>query len=230
MTTQVVTVHPETTVKEVARLLGEHRISAVPVLDQDKTLVGVVSEADLLRKEADQDGPGRLPLTIRSRRAVHEARAKADAETAGELMTSPAIGIAPDASVVDAARLMERHSVKRLPVVDGAGRLRGIVSRGDLLRVFLRTDERIRGEILEDLLRRDLWVDPESITVHVHDGVVELTGEMEHKTLARILVRMCRGVDGVVRVHDHLTWALDDTKVHPTELPQLHGRGGWGRD
>lgn len=230
MTTQVVTVHPETTFKEVTRLLREHHISAVPVLDQDKLVAGVVSEADLIRKEADQEGPGRLPLNVRSRRAVRNARDKADAETAGGLMTAPAVVIAPDATITDAARLMERHNVKRLPVVDEAGRLRGIVSRCDLLRVFLRTDERIEREILEDVLRRDLWVDPDSITVRVRDGVVELSGEMEHKTLTRILVRMCRGVDGVVQVHDHLTWSLDDTKVHPSDLRQLHGQPGRGLD
>lgn len=217
MTTSVITAHTDTPFKEVVRLLREHRISAVPVLDEHKTVVGVVSEADLLRREADSEGPARLAVTPRSRRAVREARAKADAEAAGELMTSPAIVVDHGATAGEAARLMERHQVKRLPVLKG-GRLCGIVSRCDLLRVFLRSDGDIRTEIREDVLRRDLWVDPDTVGVHVLDGVVTLSGEMESRTLTHILARMTRGVDGVVKVHDKLTYGVDDTEFRPASV------------
>ncbi|MDI2125454.1 CBS domain-containing protein [Yinghuangia seranimata] len=220
MTEPVVTVQTDTPFKEIVRVLREHAVSATPVLDQDKAVVGVVSEADLLRKEADSEGPARLPVAVHSRRAVREARGKAEGETAGELMTAPAVVVGPGATVGEAARLMERHGVKRLPVVDASGRLRGIVSRCDLLRVYLRPDEAIRAEIRDDLLRRDLWVDPDSLDVRVLDGVVTLAGEMENKTLTSLLVRMVRGVDGVVQVHDRLAFAVDDTKLRPGDAPR----------
>jgi CBS domain-containing protein len=128
-------------------------------------------------------------------------------------MTSPAVVVDPSATVGEAARLMERHGVKRLPVVDAQGRLRGIVSRWDLVRVFTRPDEHIRAQICEEVIRHDLWIAPGTVTVHVTDGVVDLTGELDNKTLARVLVRMCHGVDGVIKVRDHLTWAVDDTRI-----------------
>ncbi|WP_436776441.1 CBS domain-containing protein [Yinghuangia sp. YIM S09857] len=223
MTTDVVTVHTDTPFKEIVRVLGQHRISAVPVLDPDKTVVGVVSEADLLRKEADSEGPTRLPGTVHTPRTVRAARGKAEAETAAGLMTSPAVTIDRAATVGQAARAMERHDVKRLPVVDH-GQLCGIVSRCDLLRVFLRPDDRIRDEILDEVIRRDLWIDPATVTVRVADGVVHLEGELENKTTARILTRMCRGVDGVVQVHDHLTYTVDDTKLKTSAIPPRPGR------
>ncbi|UGQ12599.1 CBS domain-containing protein [Yinghuangia sp. ASG 101] len=215
MTPEVVTVHTDTPFKKVVGILREHHISAAPVLGRDGVVVGVVSEADLLRKEADSDGPAGPPRTVRSRRAVRRARRKAAAETAGDLMTAPAVVICPDATLGEAARHMERHDVKRLPVVDETGQLRGIVSRCDLLRVFLRSDARIRAEIRDDVLRKDLWVDPASIDVEVTDGVVTLTGRLENKTLTGILIGMVRGVDGVVQVHDRLTYAVDDTRLRP---------------
>ncbi|MDI2129525.1 CBS domain-containing protein [Yinghuangia seranimata] len=219
MTTEVATVHTDTPFKEIVRVLGEHHVSAVPVLDQDKIVVGVVSEADLLRKEADSEGPARLPLSVHTRRGVRAARGKAEGETAADLMSSPAVTIDRSATVGQAARTMEQHGVKRLPVTD-RGRLCGIVSRCDLLRVFLQPDDVIRVEILDDVIRRDLWIDPATVTVRVTEGVVHLEGELENKTLTRILVRMCRGVDGVVQVHDHLTYAVDDTKINPADIPR----------
>ncbi|MCF2533823.1 CBS domain-containing protein [Yinghuangia soli] len=223
MTTEVVTVHTDTPFKEIVRVLGEHRVSAVPVLDQDKIVVGVVSEADLLRKEADSEGPARLPISVHTRRGARAARSKAEGESAGDLMSAPAVTIERTATVGQAARAMEQHGVKRLPVTD-RGQLCGIVSRCDLLRVFLRADDAIREEIVDDVVRRDLWVDPATITVRVSDGVVHLEGELENKTLTRILARMCRGVDGVVQVHDHLTYTIDDTKLSASDVPPRPGR------
>ena len=141
MTTPVVTVAPEIPFKEIVACLAEHRVSAVPVVDDSRRVLGVVSEADLLLKEEFPEGPagGRL---FQGRRHRMD-RAKAAGDTAVELMTAPAITIGPDATVAEAARLQHRHQIKRLPVVDPAGPLLGIVSRADLLKVFLRADAEI---------------------------------------------------------------------------------------
>ncbi|MCF2528919.1 CBS domain-containing protein [Yinghuangia soli] len=224
MTTDVVTVRPGTPFKEVVRILREHRIAAAPVLDGDE-VVGVVSESDLLRKEAERDGPAPFPLRILTRRAVRAAREKARAATAGALMTSPAVIVEPSTPVADAARLMERHHVAHLPVVDPSGRLCGIVSRGDLLRVFLRPDDRIGNEIRDDIIRDTMRVDPSTVDVHVADGIVDLSGRLERRSLIGILVRLCRGVDGVVDVREHLAYADDDMRIRPPMVPSLPGTG-----
>jgi CBS domain-containing protein len=141
MTPQVLTVDEQAPFKEIVALMDECRISALPVLDEKGRVVGIVSEADLLLKEEFPEGPagGRLLQGRRQR----EERAKAAGDTAVELMTAPAVTIGPDATVTEAARLLHRHGIKRLPVVDPAGPLLGIVSRADLLKVFLRADAEI---------------------------------------------------------------------------------------
>jgi CBS-domain-containing membrane protein len=123
------------------------------------------------------------------------------------------VTIGPDASVVEAARLMDRARVKRLPVVDADGELVGIVSRRDLLSVFLRLDEAIRGEVVDDVFRRVLFVEPPQVSVEVHDGVVTLAGELEQKGLVEIAERLCRAVDGVVDVVNRLRYRVDDSKL-----------------
>lgn len=220
MTTEVTSVGPKTPFKEVVRILRTHRIGAVPVVDGED-LVGVVSESDLLRKEADLEGPAPFPLRVITRRAVRAARAKAEAATAESLMTSPAVVVDPGATVTDAARLMEHHHVRHLPVVASDGRLCGIVSRGDLLRVFLRTDERIRDEIRDEVIRDELRIAPETVDVRVVDGVVDLGGRVERKSLIGILVRMCRGVEGVVQVREHIEYEFDDMRIRPPVIPPV---------
>jgi CBS domain-containing protein len=116
--------------------------------------------------------------------------------------------------VPEAARVMDRHAVKRLPVVDGDGRLLGIVSRSDLLKVFLRTDEDIREEIVRDVFMHVLWVEPDQVDVQVRQGVVVLTGKLEMKSGIAIAERLTRGVDGVVNVVCELTYATDDPELH----------------
>jgi CBS-domain-containing membrane protein len=196
------------------RLLSERRVSALPVLDAARRVVGVVSEADLLRKEEfpEQPGGGR-PFESRQRRA---ARAKAAGDTAAELMTAPAVTVGADATVAEAAKVLSRHGVKRLPVVDEAGRLLGIASRVDLLKVFLRSDEDIRREVRDEVFQRVLWVDPDGVAVEVRDGVVTLEGVLERRSLIPIAVRLVHGVDGVVDVVDRLTYEADDAQI---ELP-----------
>jgi CBS domain-containing protein len=216
---QVTSVGPATGYKEIARLLTEHRISAVPVLDGASQVIGVVSEADLLVKESLLE-QRHAPLLAGPR--THETQAKAAGRTAGELMTAPAITIGPDEDVVQAAKLLEARRVKRLPVTDPQGRLLGIVSRRDILRVFLRTDEEIRAEVRDDLLLRMLWIDPAPLDVTVIDGVVHLHGEVATRSLAELVGTLVRRTDGVVAVVDNLSFAVDDAK-HEAQPRQLHG-------
>jgi len=204
MTTSVVTVDRITPYKEIARLLAEHRISGLPVLKMGRQVAGVVTEADLLAAEVatarrlrSPGGPAWWP-----RRRRHPAL------TAGELMTAPAITIGPDATVPAAARLMNTHHLRMVPVVDEKGRLAGIVSRRDLLSVFLRPDEEIAADVRRVL---DDFVLAESAdaNVTVHNGVVTLTGTLtpapgRHEDLLPLAIRLMWGVDGVVDIVDRL--------------------------
>ena len=214
MTSAVVHVPPDTGFKEIARLLAEHDITAVPVLDQEDRPLGLVSEADLLLNEAAREDPAGLLL---SPDLPPRERARSRATTAVGLMTAPALCARPEWTVVEAARLMQSERVKRLPVVDEAGRLVGIVSRSDLLRVFLRHDTAIREEIRAEVLRRVLGIDPDALDVQVHNGRVTLTGTLDHHGQAPVVERLCRSVDGVVDLTSHLS--------HRTEAAALHRVG-----
>ncbi|MGW7543173.1 CBS domain-containing protein [Streptomyces sp. NPDC054770] len=213
MTRPVVRARPDTPFKELVRLLAENDVTAVPVVDDVGRPMGVVSEADLLRKSADQADPsGRTPIP----HLEAWERAKAEGSRAEELMSAPAVCARPEWSVVEAARLMETQRVKRLPVVDEADRLLGIVSRGDLLRIFLRGDDAIREEITRDLLHRTLGLEPADVAVEVRDGRVELSGTVEYRSLVPVVEQLCRGVDGVVSVAGDLTWRRDDARPSPS--------------
>lgn len=211
MTPDVATVEETTPYKTVADLLAERRISAVPVLDRDGRVAGIVSEADLLHKvEFNGDA---AEGSFLDRQLHRGARAKAAGTVAKDVMTSPAVTIPPDATVVEAARVMDRRKVKRLPVVDADGRLVGIVSRRDLLGVFLQPDEAIRAEVLDDVFHRVLWVEPPHISVEVQDGIVTLAGKLEQRSLVEIAVRLTTAVGGVVGVVNHLTYQTDDRRI-----------------
>ncbi|ARP68641.1 inosine-5'-monophosphate dehydrogenase [Streptomyces pluripotens] len=213
MTRDVVTVRRDTPFKEIVRLLADNDVTAVPVVDDLDRPQGVVSEADLLRKSADQADPsGRTPIP----HLEAWERAKAEGARAEELMSAPAVCARPDWNVVEAARLMEVQQVKRLPVVDEADRLLGMVSRGDLLRIFLRRDDAIRDEITEDVLRRTLRLAPAEVTVEVRDGRVVLGGSVEFRSLVPVVEQLCRGVDGVVSVSGHIAYRTDDARPSPT--------------
>ena len=146
-------------------------------------------------------------------------RAKAAGAIAAELMTTPAVTIGPDATVTEAARLLHRHGIKRLPVVDPAGPLLGIVSRADLLDVFLRSDAEIAQEVRQKVLVRAMWVNPDTVTVQVRDGIVTLSGQLERRSLIPIAVSLVYGIDGVVDVVDRLTFEVDDSPIMvPSDL------------
>ncbi|MGW7459452.1 CBS domain-containing protein [Streptomyces sp. NPDC054797] len=188
MTRTAISTQRGTTFKEIARLLDEFGITALPVVDETNRPVSVVSEADLLRRRTSGSG----------------------ANTAAELMTSPAITARPEWSVVRAARVMEKHRVKRLPVVDSAGQLIGVVSRSDLLQLFLRRDRAIQEEILEDVLTHTLRLSPSALTVEVEDGLVTLSGSVQRRSLVPIVLRLCQSVDGVVDVINRLHFERND--------------------
>jgi CBS domain-containing protein len=211
MTTPVVSVRANTPYGEIVGLLAQHRISAVPVLDSYGRVVGVVSEADLLHK-VEFIGDETEPVFFEwgARKAN---RAKARGSTAKELMTSPAVTVQPEASVIAAARLMEKENVKRLPVVNEDGQLEGIVSRNDLLKMYLRLDSEIHEDVREGVVRRILWVDPLTIRVDVAEGIVTLSGTVDRKSTTEIAVHLTKGVPGVVAVVDELLWEYDDTAV-----------------
>ncbi|MFI1301960.1 CBS domain-containing protein [Streptomyces sioyaensis] len=209
MTRGVVQVRPQTPFKEIVKTLTENDVTAVPVVDATGRPMGVVSEADLLRKSAGYADPsGRTPIP----HLEAWERAKAEGARAEELMSAPAVCARAEWTVVEAARLMEVQNVKRLPVVDEADKLVGIVSRGDLLRVFLRKDVAIREEITQDLLHRALGLAPSGVTVEVRDGQVTLSGTVQDRSLIPLIERLCRSVDGVVSVSEHLAYETDDTR------------------
>ena len=207
MTTPVVTVQPTTPFKEIVARLMRHKISAVPVVDHDQRVLGMVSEADLLLKEEFPEPDKPIPLFWTKRARLD--RAKAAAAMARDLMTMAVVSIAPEATAAEAARRMHTAGVKRLPVVE-RGRLVGIVSRADLLKVFDRSDADIRREIIQDVILGEFMMAPSRFFLHVRDGVVVLQGRVERRNLLPYLVRAVQGVEGVVRVEDRLTYDLDD--------------------
>jgi CBS domain-containing protein len=207
MTRTVVSVRASAPFKDVVRLMHDYRVSALPVVDDEDRLVGIVSEGDLILKEDPELDEG--PHLFESRQRRH-AREKAAGLVASELMTTPVMTVHPDAPLGDAARLMHRKGVKRLPVVDDSGRIHGILSRSDLLKVFLRADADIEHEVREDVIRRTLWIDPDTVNVVVHDGVVRIEGQIERRSLRSVLERLVTAVEGVVGVEAHLSFAVDD--------------------
>ena len=213
MTRSVKTVAPSTPLKQVAALLAEHRISGVPVCDADGHVLGVVSEADILRKERGVErAGGRISRLLDPPDAAELA--KAQARTAEEAMTAPAVTVGPFRLTHEAARLMLEHGINRLPVVRD-GKLVGIVTRADLVRAFDRPDHAIAHEITHDLLDETLWISPGSVHVEVDRGEVTLGGEVEGRSDAQLVERLVARVPGVVSVTSELTWRVDDlTRKH----------------
>ena len=209
MTKRVHVASPMTPFKLLVRLIEENRISAIPIVDQNGVPVGLVSEGDLLFKERIEELETSTDL-LHLRRRQRE-RAKAEGLTAADVMTSPAITVRTDARLADAARLMHERNVRQLVVVDDRGKIAGIVSRGDVLQVFLRTDEDLREEIVEGIIPSLILTSDDPIGVDVRYSVVTLDGEVDRKSDVEVLGRMTRAVDGVVGVVNGLTYRWDDT-------------------
>ena len=202
MSTHVIAVRQNASYKDMAAMLHEQRVSAFPVLDDHNKVIGVVSESDLLTKEALEGAMPGMPQGMMSRRE----HARASAVTAGELMTTPPVTIGPDDPVTQAARLMYSRRVKRLPVVSDDGTLIGIVSRADVLSVYSRPDADIQREIIQDLILGLFACDPARYTVTVADGIVTIEGAPETDLVGRDIIDAARHVEGVVAVRDRLSY------------------------
>ncbi len=196
MTTDVITVSPETGIRDAARLMFRNRVSGLPVVSPAGALIGIITEADFLRLEVErQEGGSDL------------------GEHVGGVMSSGVVTTDPDTSIYEAAKIMTFQDIKRLPVVDEEQHLLGIISRGDIVSIFTRPDDIIEDEIREDLIRRVLFVDPNQLDVAVSNGVVTFVGDIGTRTEARLLEELTSRLDGVLRVESRLEWRYDDTKA-----------------
>ncbi|MFJ9704843.1 CBS domain-containing protein [Streptomyces sp. NPDC101234] len=219
MTTTVVSVGRDAPFKELVQLMRDWRVSALPVIEGEGRVVGVVSEADLLHKEEFRDGD---PDRYTQLRRIDEL-AKAGALSAGELMTAPALTVRPDTTLAQAARIMARARVKRLPVTDDVGVLQGVISRTDLLKVFLRGDEEIAEEVRREIVSY-LFPSPASVLrVDVREGVVTLVGRIRDTSLVPVAARLVRAVEGVVDVNFDLS--PDRTPPATTDPQRTSGAG-----
>ncbi|WP_405892726.1 CBS domain-containing protein [Streptomyces sp. NBC_00104] len=201
MTHTVVAVGRDAQFKEIVELMGQWKVSALPVLEGEGRVIGVVSEADLLPKEEFRDSD---PDRFTQMRRLDDL-AKAGGLTAGELMNAPAVTVHADATIAEAARIMALRKVKRLPVVNEVGMLEGVVSRADLLKVFLRTDDDIAEEVRHEVVTRLFPTPVEPVRVRVSEGVVTLTGRIRDTSLVPVAARLVRAVEGVVDVECDLT-------------------------
>jgi CBS domain-containing protein len=211
MTTSVLSVPLDATFAEVARVLFTGGVRAVPVLDGDGGLRGVVSEGDLLATAERGDPlPGQSGPWQRLLRRRHAAdTGRAGATTAAALMSSPVTTIGPDATVAQAARCMREHRVGWLPVV-ADGHVVGVLGRSDLLQVFSRPDAAIRDEVEDEVFGRMLLVDPRRVRIEVEAGVVTLSGQLDTRADVEVAVRFVERLEGVVAVVDHLTYHFDE--------------------
>lgn len=200
MTSDLVTTTPEATLKEAAGELVRHRISGLPVIDAAGCVVGILSEADVVAKEVD-DRPRDSAL-----RRLLEGPPVDDrfyATTVAEAMTSPALTIEPGRPLAEAASVMLNEGINRLPVVDDRGTLIGLVTRGDLVRAFARDDPTIERELVQ-MIRDDLWMDPDELEISVTHGHVTIAGDVENEADARVLRTLARRIPGVVEVTSKL--------------------------
>jgi CBS-domain-containing membrane protein len=192
MTTDVVAVGPMTSIRDAARMMFRYRVSGLPVVDPDDHVLGIITEGDFLAMEIERSENGSAPHHV------------------SDVMSHSVLTVPPDLELMDAARYMQEHAVKRLLVVEDQ-RMVGILSRFDIVAAFTRPDDLIEDEIREDLIRRVLFVDPESVEVHVANGVVTFIGTIGTRTEARLVGELARRLDGVVSVENQLDWRIDDT-------------------
>ena len=204
MSTHVIAVRQNAPYKEMAAMLHEQRVSAFPVLDDDNKVIGIVSEADLLTKEALE---GTVPRTLLSRQ--ERVRKQVNALTAADLMTTPPVTIGPDEPVASAARLMFDQRVKRLPVITDDGKLIGILTRSDVLSVYGRPDTEIQHRVTQDLIVDTFLCDPGKFTVTVKDGIVTIEGTPETTAVGLDIISAIRHMEGVVAVRDRLSYPHD---------------------
>lgn len=227
MTRTVVVARDDDPYKELVRLMREYRVSALPVVDEERHLVGIVSESDLILKEDPFLEGESHALEGRKHRADRE---RAAAQMASGLKTRTVATARPGDMLGEAARKMHRLGVNHLPVLDDDNRVVGIVSRADLLKVFLRPDEDIRGEVTDEVLAHTLFVEPGAVRATVRDGVVTLEGQVERRSLVPALIGLVHAVDGVVGVDPRITFEVDDvTSSAGVAYPWAAYAGGLAR-
>jgi CBS domain-containing protein len=216
MSQSVISVRPDTPLKDVAGLLVDYRVSGVPVVDAAGAVIGVVSEADLLVKEQGVDAirHRRLARLVGESREARSQLAKLGAVTAGDAMTAPAVTIGSSRPVSEAASVMTARKLNRLPVVDD-GRLIGIVTRADLVRAYVRSDDELARTIRDEVLLHILWLDPTHFGVVVTDGRVSISGHVERRSTAEMIGRTVSMVPGIVDVNAEVSWAVDDSRYEP---------------
>lgn len=205
MTRDLATITGEETLKVAARMMVDRKVSGLPVVDGNGRLVGVITEGDILHQETLRNPS----TTLRGlfRRAVDFSRTVSDA------MATKVVSISPDSDHTEAARLMESAGVKGLPVVTTDGSLVGIISRSDVLKIFVRPDSEIKEEVVAEVIERILWLNPQTVKVSARDGLVTLSGEVPARSDTRILEEMTKRVDGVVDVDaTGMSFDVDDTK------------------
>jgi CBS domain-containing protein len=208
MTREVATVMPEASLKGAAAVLAQQHVSGLPVIDGNRVVVGVLSESDIVYRETGGSDGARFVRSLTLPKDQPDR--KAQATTVRDAMSSPAITIDPGQTIEKAARIMVNNSVRRLPVVDAEGHLLGILAEADLVRAFIRSDDELAREVREDVIERRLWLDPASIDVDVHDGEVELSGQVETRADAQLVPRLVEQVPGVMRVLSKLSWREDE--------------------
>jgi CBS domain-containing protein len=221
MTRDVVVAHQSTPFHELVELLSRHHVSALPVVDDARRVLGIVCNSDLVLKEVQALKGPCDPSELTTRHRLE--RAKAAGTTAQQVMTTPVVTVYPEELVADAARRLHAWKLDQLPVIDRAGVLVGIISRADVLKVFLRSDEEIRFELLDDIAGRLLRLPADRLKVDVDGGVVTLTGTLERRSRVVALTELAGLVDGVVAVRDQLTFEHDDladTKGPLAESPR----------
>lgn len=206
MVTTVARVRPQTPLTQVARLLRERGVTAVPVVDEEEHVLGIVSAMDLA---FEREQRRRVPAALLDRLARH-GRGKAARSTAADRMSSPVVSVAPEVSLRTAARLLQVHGIHHLPVV-ADGKLVGMVTRRDLLAAFMRADEQVRRQIVH-ALEMTFHLTPDQVAVTVHNGVARLEGRVERRSLANELERLAAAAEGVTAVESKLQWDLDDTR------------------
>jgi CBS domain-containing protein len=209
MSTHVIAARESAPYKELAAMLRNQRVSAFPVIDEDNKVIGIVSETDLLTKEALE---GTVPRTLDSL-TDQRVRSQVNAVTAADLMTTPPVTIGPDEPVSHAARLMYNQRVKRLPVISDDGTLIGIVTRSDVLSVYSRPDAEIQHEISQGLILGTFLSDPDGFKVTVKDGIVTIEGEPESTAVGHDIIDVARHMEGVVAVRDRLSYPSDPSSA-----------------
>ena len=208
MSTPVVTVRPETPLKEVAELMAQHRITGVPVVDARGHLVGIISESDFIRKMEGEQHRSLWGSLVEARGKKRELQTQA----ASELMTTRVIMGDPEMSVRELTRLMSAYDVNRIPIVE-EGRVIGIVTRADILRTFVRADTAITEEVRWKLAH-ELWIEPSGLEIVTHNGVVSIVGEVDTQSDVALAQRWAAATEGVVAVDvQGLRYRVDDRRI-----------------